>query len=137
MTIEVSDVMRETKNYFPAAHAAGRWTVKDGKISPLPFGKPGLVAFGQGCPQPGVYEVKEDASVEMPEGEWAGAAWLLEPPKDFLKLCEDIEAWAKGQNLGVEKESFGLYSVTRASGWQQAFARALRPYRRMFTEVKV
>lgn len=137
MTIHLADVMRETRNYFPAGKTHGRWTVTEGKIAPLPFGKAGLIAFGKGCPQPGVYEVKEDGSTEMPDGAWACDAWLLAPPKDFLKLCEDIDAWAKGQNLGVEKESFGLYSVTRASGWQQAFARALRPYRRMFTEVKV
>lgn len=137
MTILVSDVMREVKNHFPQEKVTGCWTVTEGKLSPMKWEEGCWLALGKCCPQPGVYQVGEDGSIDMKDASWYGEIWLLRPPKDFLKLCEEIAAWAKGQNLGIEKESFGVYSVTRSSGWQQAFARALRPYRRMYEEVQV
>ena len=63
--------------------------------------------------------------------------YLLNPPADFIHLCGDIACWAAANpDPAVTAEKLGEYSVSRAPiTWQEAFAPALAPYRRMFTEV--
>ena len=70
---------------------------------------------------------------------FTGTVYVLNPPADFLRLCGDIACWAAANpDPAVSAEKLGEYSVSRrAVTWESAFALALAPYRRMFSEVRV
>ncbi len=147
MTISVPDLMRETRNYFPAAALDASWTLQGGALSPAESLHPGdWVAVTGSLHNGGVYRLGPGCTIPGAADEtWAGRVWLLAPTADFLALAEEISAWAARQGDGLAaRESFGAYSrelATDAAGqpitWQARFARQLLPYRRMYTEVKL
>ena len=144
MTVTIPDIMREIRNCFPVAALDGPWEISGGVLSPadrLPdSGWIALEGFGE---LDGVHLLEAGRTLSgAPDGRWTGRVWLLSPPEDFLKLCRQIADWAQKQpDPSVQSESFGAYSRTsltvsgRPLGWQDVFATALRPYRRMFQEV--
>lgn len=147
MTISVPDLMRETRNFFPAAAMDGTWTLLSGALSPFDgFHVGDWVAVTGSIYNNGVYQLGEGCVIPGATDEtWQGRVWLLAPPADFLSLACEIARWAKhqGENQPV-KESFGAYSrelATDSQGrpltWQAFFARQLQPWRRMYTEVKL
>ena len=149
MTVSMTELMRAVRNCFVTGAADGLWRVEGGTLmgdTPLPHS--GWVALeGRG-----VYDL---ASGDLPDGEWEGRIWLLEPPADFLRLLEDINAWlAKTDDDSItsgavtrRRESFGVYATETEYGvsgtsdtpvdWQSVFAARLAPYRRMFPEVRI
>ena len=72
------------------------------------------------------------------DGSWRGLLHLLSPTADFLRLCRDIRDWAdKHPDETLLTEKFGSYSRSQSSSaWEKVFERRLRPYLRMFPEVK-
>ncbi|MGN1019812.1 MAG: hypothetical protein ACI4O7_05520 [Aristaeellaceae bacterium] len=146
MTVTIPDIMREIRNCFPAAVLDGPWTISGGVLSPA-GGLPdsGWIALEGFDGLNGVHHLEEGRTLPgAPDGSWTGRVWLLAPPEDFLRLCRQIADWAQRQlDPSVLSESFGAYSRTsltvsgRPLGWQEIFADALRPYRRMFTEVSI
>lgn len=147
MTISVPDLMRETRNFFPTAALDASWTLQGGALSPSGGLCPGdWVAVTGSLYNNGVYQLGNDLSIPGAVDEtWQGRVWLLSPPADFLALAGEIIAWAAQQGAQqTVKESFGAYSrelATDSTGkpitWQAYFAEALKPYRRMYTEVKL
>ncbi|MBQ8653976.1 MAG: hypothetical protein IJ507_03485 [Clostridia bacterium] len=145
MTITIPDIMREIRNCFPVAVMDGFWNVSGGVLSPA-HGLEGseFVAL-EGSMQDGVHVLTEDFILPgMLDESWHGRVWLLQPPADFLKLCIQIIDWgARQPDPGLHSESFGAYSRTMLSpsggplAWQDVFASALRPYRQMFSEVRI
>ena len=152
MTVTMTQLMRAVRNCFAAGWAEGPWTVADGVLTgPVPL-PPGWIAIeGRGA-----FEVAADGHAEgLPEGTFDGKIWLLEPPEDFLRLREEINAWLARQEEGVgsaagaavtrRRESFGAYSTETAYAvaesatgtWESAFAARMAPYRRMFPEVRL
>ena len=147
MTISVPDLMRETRNYFPAAAMDGTWTLHNGVLSPAAdFHTGDWVAVTGSVYNNGVFQLGEGCTIPGAADEtWQGRVWLLAPPAGFLALARDVAKWAKhqGENQPV-KESFGAYSrelATDSHGrpitWQAYFALRLLPWRRMYTEVKL
>lgn len=147
MTVTLPDLMRETRNFFPAAAFDGVWTLRSGAISPESSLQPGeWVAITGSCRNNGVFQLNESGCIPGAADEtWEGRIWLLAPPADFLALSLRIASWAQtqGTTLAV-KESFGAYSRELATGsdgkplsWQHFFARELAPWRCMYTEVKL
>lgn len=147
MTISVPDLMRETRNYFPAAALDASWTLHSGTLSPAASLRPGdWVAITGSLHNNGVYQLGKGCTIPGAADEkWTGHLWVLAPTADFLALAKEIAAWSAKQTDGLTlKESFGAYSrelATDAQGqpltWQAHFARRLLPYRRMYTEVKL
>lgn len=145
--ITVPDLMRETRNYFPSAALDAFWTLHNGTLTPSGSLAAGSwVAVTGSFYNNGVYQLDGNAAILGAVDEsWQGRIWLLAPPADFLALADQISAWAEQQGQGAAvKESFGAYSREVATGpdgrpltWQVQFAEALRPYRRMYTEVKL
>ena len=81
------------------------------------------------------------SDVKLPDaadGSWRGLLHLLSPTADFLRLCRDIRDWAdKHPDETLLTEKFGSYSRSQSSSaWEKVFERRLRPYLRMFPEVK-
>jgi len=147
MTVTLPDLMRETRNFFPAAAIDADWTLQGGKLSPvngLHLGD--WVAVTGSIYNNGVFQLGENGSLPGAVDEsWTGRIWLLAPPAEFLALATEINFWAEQQvQSATVKESFGAYSrelATDSNGapitWQQFFAHRLQPYRRMYTEVKL
>lgn len=60
----------------------------------------------------------------------------LSVPKDFLRVAEEIKAYAESHQGadGVTSETIGKYSVSykNGSGWSEAFRTKLNQYRRIY-----
>ena len=141
MTIKVSDVMRHVRNHFVRSAVTGTFIHLRGVLTPLTHFKPGMwvAVTGEDAPS-GIYQLDENGGIpDLEDMNWTGTVYVLDPPADFLRLCGDIGIWsAAHENSPVTSEKFGEYSVTRQPmTWETAFAPALAPYRRMFTEVPV
>lgn len=147
MTISIPDLMRETRNFFPAAALDSSWTLHTTALTPATTLHPGdWIAITDSLHNNGVFQLGAGCTIPGATDEtWQGRVWLLAPPADFLSLAQEISAWAaqQGDSLAV-KESFGAYSRELATDgvgqpltWQTKFARQLLPYRRMYTEVKL
>lgn len=143
MAVTAVAVMRHLNNYFETGCIRDEFTVRWGEVENLP---PAPYICVQGSMyHDGVYEMQGGKPVGMaasPDETFRGTVWLLRPPNDFLKLCEEIAKYDEHNPAGsLVSESFGSYSRTRGTGaggsvaWQDVFADALRPYRRMWTEV--
>ena len=141
MTVKVSDVMRHVRNHFIRDVRNGSWTHTGGTLTPAADFAPGMwiAVTGDGAPC-GVYQLDEKGGIpDLGEVSWNGPIYRLAPPADFIRLCGDIGCWAAVHpDPAVSAEKLGEYSVSRrAVTWEEAFAPALAPYRRMFTEVRV
>lgn len=148
----IDSICREIKNYFSDENDRfiGDFFIVDGEFSPSFSIQDGQYyrivgsVFNDGVYIRGQEELKDET--------FNGAIWLMKPPKDFLKLVEDIEAWQEKYG-GVDSvsmspyssESFGGYSYSKAvstfasgnssgqSGltWQSEFSDRLAPYGRV------
>lgn len=141
MTIKVSDVMRHIRNHFVRDRIAGDFRHAGGKLTPANDFAPGMwiAITGSGTPQ-GVYQLDENGGIpDLGDMDFTATIYRLDPPADFIRLCGDIGCWAAATpDPTVSSEKLGEYSVSRrAVSWESAFASALKPYLRMFPEVKV
>ena len=141
MTIKVSDVMRHVRNHFIRDALEGDFTQASGVLTPAEAFTAGMwiAVTGEGAPC-GVYQLNEAGGIpNLGDVTFSGRIYRLDPPADFIRLCGDIGCWAAANpDPGVESEKLGAYSVSRkACTWQEAFAPALHPYRRMYEEVTV
>lgn len=150
-TYDVYRVMRECRNFFETGYLKTTFTISGGVISPDALFRPGTyIAVEDSMFHNGVFRVVNGGVLEgLPAGvfdeTFTGRVYFLHPPSGFLSLCEEIAQFIEKTPKGAyQSESFGAYSYTRAGGknggvltWQEQFANALSPYRRMFTEVRV
>lgn len=149
MNVSVGQVMRNVNNYFESGYRATSYTITSGSISPNDLLAPGMwIAITGSIFHDGVWQLDDWLGLkELPHGtpneKFYGRVYFLHPPAEFLETCKNIAEFAeKTPAGGLQSESFGEYSMTRASGknggvltWQEAFADALTPYRRMYSEV--
>ncbi len=141
MTVKVCDVMRQVRNHFVRDAVTGDFAHEGGVLTPTAHFAPEMwiAVTGPGAPA-GVYQLDENGGIpDLQDTAWQGTVYRLDPPADFIRLCGDIGCWAEAyENPAVTSEKFGAYSVSRKSiPWWEAFAPALKPYQRMFTEVQV
>lgn len=137
MSVSVAAVMRQVRHFFERECFQGQFAIAGGALVPAPDAPYLAISGSASCD--GVWKAGE-----LPERYevFEGKVWGLYPPKDFLDLCQQISEFDDRNPLGaLRSESFGAYSYDRfgsaGSGWENAFARQLAPYRRMFTEVDV
>ena len=145
MTIKVSDVMRHVRNHFIQSACAGSFRQEGGVLTPAngaaDYFAPGMwVAIVSKDGPQGVFQLTDQGGLAATEDiTFTGTVYVLNPPADFLRLCGDIACWAEANpDPAVSAEKLGEYSVSRrAVTWETAFAPALAPYRRMYSEVRV
>lgn len=150
-TAVLARVMAECRNHFPVACAAGRVCLEGGVLrlpEPLPACR---YVYLEGGLQAGLWEAQSapDGLTLTRDGQaiedeaFCGRVFCLRPPRDFLALAEEAEAYSEKAPPGpFVSESFGGYSYTRASGngrplaWQDTLALRLNAYRRMFDDLE-
>lgn len=146
MSVSVAAVMREVNNYFETGYRATNYTITGGTLSPGNFVPGTYIAITGSILHDGVHQLDEFGAIpdSTTDEEFYGRVWYLNPPADFIALCEQINKFdEEAPPSGYQSESFnGVYSRSRASGrnggtmmWQEAFRDALRPYRKMYSEV--
>lgn len=138
MTVTVPDVMRHVRNHFPTGRIQESWQLSGGRLTPS-FFLPGewIAVTGPDAPC-GIYCLDENGCIPgAADAQWEGAIVLMNPPEDFLRLCDEIAAWVQRHpDPAATSERLGEYSRSSSGdGWTQVFASALAPYRRMYTEV--
>lgn len=143
MTDTIAAVMQEVHNFFERGSISGSISISGGVVSP-DINAPYVYIKGSSY-HDGFWEIAGTSLVgdSSPDETFTGCVWLLYPPRDFLALCQQVaEFEAKTPAGAVKSESLEGYSVTFANGknglltWQEAYAFRLRPYRRMFSEVR-
>lgn len=149
----LTEICAEIKNHFTYAEDRhiGDFAIVDGAITPsIDFPTDYIYIVGSHLNN-GVHKLSDESDVLLDEPEFHGAVWVMSPPKDFLDLVADIEAW-QDKYGGVDSEtmspyqseSFGGYSYSKASGgssaasgkssvptWQSVYASRLNIYRRI------
>lgn len=141
----IGQICAEVKNYFVQRDVdlhAGNYTIENGEISPVPFVRVGQYYRIVGSAlNDGVYQRGVD-DLQLTDEEFFGSVWSMRIPKDFLALCEEIQAWqtanAEALSGPYQSESFGGYSYSRgtsASGgawtWKDQFRNKLNAYRKL------
>lgn len=141
----IGQVCSECKNYFIQKDVdihASNYTVTNGQIGPVPFLKDGQYYRIVGSAlNDGVYKHGTD-DTDLADEEFFGAVWAMRVPRDFVALCEEIQAWdaQNGEALSgpYSSESFGGYSYSKATGsdggaytWRDQFKNRLNAYRRL------
>ncbi len=141
----IGQVCAEVKNYFIQKDVdihASNYTVTNGQIGPVPFLKDGQYYRIVGSAlNDGVYKHGTD-DTDLADEEFFGAVWAMRVPRDFVALCEEIQAWesTNGEALSgpYSSESFGGYSYSKATGsdggaysWRDQFKSKLNAYRRL------
>ena len=139
MTHTIAAVMAETRNYFVRQRIDGSINISGGMVVSPKINAPYVYIKGSTF-HDGLWEMVGLSLVRdnHPNETFDGCIWLLYPPNDFVDLCDEIAAFdAKTPAGALQSESLEGYSYTRGSTtWQEAFASRLRPYRRMFAEVR-
>lgn len=141
----IGQICAEVKNYFVQRDVdihAGNYTIANGEISPIPFVRVGQYYRIVGSAlNDGVYQRGVD-DLQLTDEEFFGSVWSMRVPKDFLALCEDIQAWqnenAEALSGPYQSESFGGYSYSRGTSenggawtWKDQFRNKLNAYRKL------
>lgn len=140
----IQQLMAECRNFFEVGYREGSYTITDGVLSPADGLNGRFVRIKGSTFHDGVYRCEDGVLLDASGADetFTGVVWVLNPPPAFLQLAEKVGKFIESAPISrVVSESFGAYSHTMATGtngvltWQEAFARELLPYRRMYTEV--
>lgn len=145
----LTEICGSIKNYFAKDEDKyiGEFSIVNGRIVPeieLPTDYFRIVGSRK---NDGVHCLTDEGDTLIDEGKFKGAVWIMSPPKAFLDLAAEIEAW-QAKNGGAEgeamspfnSESFGGYSYSKSgggtgtgavTGWQAAYASRLNMWRKI------
>lgn len=130
-------------NFFYGNRYSGTFTIRNGMLA-----VDGLIdgQYFRICGSrlnDGVYKYGIDA---LTDETFSGVVWDMRPPKSFVDLVGEIEAWnekyADVMNSPYSSESFGGYSYSKAQGfasagggmlssWQTVFGARLNAWRKL------
>jgi len=146
----LTEICAEIRNYFTydSDKHFGDFAIVDGLIIPSFDIPTDYIRIAGSRKNDGVHVRGEQGFSLVDEGEFHGAIWVMSPPKAFLDLVKEIEAWqdkyggTDSQAMSpFNSESFGGYSYSKSGGysgdmpsgasWQSAFAARLNIYRRI------
>lgn len=146
----LDEICAEIKNYFTyeGDRYIGDFTISGGVISPSFAFPTNYFRIVGSHNNDGVHKVSDNDLID--EDTFHGAVWIMSPPKSFLDLVSEIEAWqakyggVDSANMSpYQSESFGGYSYSKASGgnsaggsstvptWQSTYASQLKRFRRI------
>lgn len=146
----LNEICAEIKNYFTyeGDRYIGDFTISGGVISPSFAFPTNYFRIIGSHNNDGVHKVSDNDLVD--EDTFHGAVWIMSPPKSFLDLVAEIEAWqekyggADSVNMSpYQSETFYGYSYTKGSThsssngsssvptWKSTYASQLKPFRRI------
>lgn len=145
----LDEICAEIKNYFTyeSDRVIGDFSISNGVLSPSFEFPTNYFRIVGSHNNDGIHKVSDQDLVD--EGKFHGSVWLMSPPKDFLDLVAEIEAWqekygaADSINMSpFGSENFGGYGYTKANvsagpggssvpTWQTTYASRLKRYRRL------
>lgn len=127
---------------------SGEWTIQDGAID-----LDGVVLTGQyfrivgSALNDGVYQYGNESDEPLLDETFTGQIWPMKPPRAFLQIVADIEAWQAQYGAAMaspyqSENVIGVYSYTKASGsgnrsqssadgWKSVFKSSLNPWRKL------
>lgn len=120
-------------NFFYGDRYAGTFTIENGVLT-----VDGLIdgQYFRICGSrlnDGVYRYGVD---QLTDETFTGVVWDMRPPKSFLTLVEEIEAWQQKYGEAVKSpyssESFNGYSYTKAQGYASAGGGMLGTWQNIF-----
>lgn len=120
-------------NFFYGDRYAGTFTIANGVLT-----VDGLIdgQYFRICGSrlnDGVYRYHVD---QLTDETFTGVVWDMRPPKSFLTLAEEIEAWQQKYGEAVKSpyssESFNGYSYTKAQGYASAGGDMLGTWQNIF-----
>lgn len=133
----IYEIMREIRNFFPASYYSGTFTIENGVISPECVSEGQYFLVEGSLSNDGVWKYGTD---ELTDEAFTGYITSLAPPKDFLALVDEIEAYQSeyGKATPYTSESFGGYSYSKATGsngtgatWKDVFRDRLNTWRKI------
>ncbi|MCD7770859.1 MAG: hypothetical protein LUH23_02045 [Oscillospiraceae bacterium] len=131
----IETVCRHIKNYFISEVHAGEFTISGGAVTDADFMRDGYYLIWGSKYNDAVHLYPDDV---LTDEEFSGDIALMNPPEDFLALCEEIETYMASDMASpspYKKESFGGYSYeledTEANNWQKVFASRLNQWRKI------
>jgi len=144
----MQQVMDACNNHFVQYFLEGNIEIENGALIDVDVHCCAYVYITGSAQHNGLYRVeqRDDNAVliddDAPDETFSGCVYLLAPPRGFINLCADVAAWVEKNPVGgLQSESFGAYSYSRASGahgavtWQEQHAERLRVYRRMYDDL--
>ncbi len=131
----IEAVLRHIKNYFITEVHAGNFTISGGKLTDADFMKDGYYLIWGSKYNDAVHIYPDDT---LTDEEFSGDVALMNPPEDFLTVCEEIEEYMASDMASpspYKKESFGGYSYeledSSSCSWQRVFASRLNQWRKI------
>ena len=131
-------------NFFYYSRWSGVFTIEDGTIDLPKLMRGQYVRILGRRFNDGVYQYPPS---DLTDESFDGVIWEMRPPRAFLQLVAEIEAWAEKYGAAVsgpyQSESFGGYSYTLKSGntnsgtdsaagsWQGVFRARLNEWRKI------
>jgi hypothetical protein len=161
----ILSVLRECRNYFIHNYETGAYSLEGGQIAVKNLYVTGqYVMISDAILASGVYRVKNISNLTVVDlgdpvqlltlagadvdEDFGGKIYGLKLPRDFLKVCRDIQAFVESKQgkvgaytsetvLGVHTWSKATNKNGMPAGWQELFAAKLAPFKRMFTGTAV
>ena len=132
-------------NYFVAASYSGTFTISDGTLEVHELVNGQYFCIRHSRMNDGVYQYPPTG---LTDETFNGVIWDMRPPKSFLTLVAEIEAWVakygEATSGPYQSESFNGYSYSlksgtnasgqsdnSAGGWQGVFKSRLNQWRRI------
>lgn len=142
----LTEICAEIRNYFSKEDKRyfGTFAIENGTLVPLLNLDCQYIRICGSRYNDGVHKLSDNDLID--EGNFNGAIWEMYPPKAFLDLVAEIEAWQAVNGVAsspamspYNSESFGGYSysknsanaLTGASNWATAYAGRLSIYRKI------
>ncbi len=137
----VAVTMRRCRNFFIVSKKTGSFSIESGTLVQAPPHASWIYIRGSAY-NDGLYHMDTTRS-DFKDEEFEGEVFVLNPPPDFLAICQSIADFtAKNPQAVSISESFGDYSHKRPTGsnggvltWTQAYEHDLTPYVRMYSEI--
>lgn len=148
--MDLFELCTEVNNFFEKVKVSSRYTISDGRITPLNFLIDGQYFRIVGSVfNDGVYKYSATEKIDgLKDETFNGEIWAMAVPPGFLKLSDEITAWLdkyeKAMLSPYTSESFnGFYSYTlpASSGdgqsgktgkeWQSVFRSKLNKWRKL------
>lgn len=141
--MDITAICRQVNNFFVKEKTSGNFALIP-SVAPIPLLENQFFRIVGSIMNDGVYQNNAESLATLTAEEFQGEIWSMAVPRDFLALCEEIEAFNSKMNEiaskdnGFTSENFDGYSYSRASSLSPAqqsewdnLTKRLNTYRRV------